>query len=153
MATIVLAGGFDAPKIYRVDEGATDDGQAVVARLQSTPLAPAGAGGEAVFTAVYLVATLEGQGTIWLTPIVDGTEYTEQAISFDFPTRQEAATYEIGLSRPLVSGGAERARFALRGTWFALKVKAQLVSTSGTIILEGVEVEHAVVQETRTPVP
>lgn len=144
--------------LYRYGTLPTDDGAAVLARVETQKFAPAGVGGEAIFTAIMPVIVYTAAVTIRFTPIVDGLLYSGGAglgvnaavpISLTQPTDGRRAWWrgDLGLSLPYVRDSIDRGRYALRGTWFQLRAEVTSVigldtlGNPGVVLLEGCDLE------------
>jgi hypothetical protein len=138
-----------------------DDGQPVPGCLVTRELMPAGAGGECLFQKLYVVVTATTQGTLQVTPILDGKYLSEerryiQLLDFDpddpdaLPPSGQAQTkrYEIDLTRGY--GNPELWRYGYRGTYWQVEVCATDYSGQGRIEIDGVFVRYTVVRETHT---
>lgn len=152
----LFLGELGGNRLLQADDGFQDAGLAIAVRLESELLAPAGPGGEAIFSALYLVFTATMAATIVVTPIVwsveDGevvrTELETQSIVLASEPERRTTHHELGLSVPLLEPVTliERGRFAPRGTWFAIRLDVAALA-AGDLILDGVSVEHEVVRE------
>lgn len=154
-------------QLFRLGSAATDNGSAVVARWETRRIAPAGIGGEAIFTALFPVVVYTGACTVRFTPIVDGRVYDgtdgENAtvvVVLAQPAGGRRTVYrgDLGLSRPYIRDGQVQFRSALRGTWFSLRVDVtdavgnDSSGNLGVLFFEGVDVEYEVVGRSDTPV-
>lgn len=133
--------------------GASDAGAPVLGRAQTAPVAPAGIGGECIFTNLYPTFRRSNRNpvTVTLTPIVDNVERSPLSITLPGVDRRVTETYEIGLHVPLAHGGTEFAAQALRGCWWALRVDVSTGVPIGHFQLEGVELEVELVTESEDP--
>lgn len=127
---------------------------------QTDGVAPDGPDGEVLFTALVLTLTRSCSGLLRIWPVIDdqvrdGTEGGVDlgcTIVLDPVLERRTETYEIGLSEPVLDArvpDAIRARIALRGTFFAVLLRS-LELSSGDLLVDGLEVEHEIVQERRT---
>lgn len=122
-----------------------DDQERIVARLLSNAVAPAGAGGEALFTNVYLALSFATSGIVYVTPILDGELLTAErtAVAFDNGgSGRKVADFEVGLGRTVGTS-----RHGLRGTWFQALLEVVDLGGCGPLVIEGTEVEHEIVTE------
>lgn len=151
---VLFLGELGGNRLLQADDGYQDGGNDIAIRAESVPWAPAGAGGEAIFTALFLAFTSTMAVTITVTPIVwviDGedvtvTELASQDIVLAANAARVTSKHELGLSVPLMNGLVEVARFAPRGTWFAVRLEAAALAV-GDLILDGASVEYEVVRE------
>lgn len=170
LATRLFLGLGDAAEIYRWGSAPTDAGAAVVVRAESARYAPAGVGGEAIFTALIPVISYNAAATVRFVPIVDDVVYDGQAgngpnaaveVVLAAPATGHRVRYrkELGLSMPYVRDGVDRGRFALRGVWFQCRVEItsaiglDTLGQPGEVVLEGYELEFEPVGVTQDAVP
>lgn len=118
--------------------------------------APAGAGGECIFTSLYAVVTFTRNLVLSITPIVDGAELETQEIRLtqNLTESRQTRAFELGLSVPVTVAAVERARVSPRGTWFQVRVQTTFEATGDTpqsVIIDGLEVEYQVVRESQQP--
>lgn len=150
-ASNLLLGALESSAVLAAGEGITDAGTAYKVLAVAGPIAPAGAGGECSFTMLRLVVTHTMGVTLLVTPIVDGVELTDAQVSVTLPTSTARTTTirEVGLRRTRsTESGMVIGRFALRGTWFQVRIEAQAVA-AGELLIEPPEVEYEVVRESR----
>lgn len=148
--------------LHRWGAAPTDDGAPVVVRQETARFAPAGVGGEAIFTALIPVITYTAAATVRFTPIVDDVELTSAAVEVVLtqPANGRRTRYrqELGLSIPLVRDNVDRGRFAVRGVWCQVRVEIltaiglDALGTPGVVLLEGGELEYEVVGVTQPAV-
>ncbi len=165
----VFLGNGVAGNWYRWGSAPTDDSQPVPVRLESARLAPAGMGGECVFTALYPTLTYTADVTVRFIPIVDDVRFDGQpgngpnavvVVALVAPADGRRVRYrkELGLSQPYLRGGVDQGRFALRGVWFQLRVEVvaaiglDALGGPGELIVDGVEIEFAEVGVTQDAV-
>lgn len=142
----LFLGELGGNRLLQADVGFQDAALAVPIRAETVPAAPAGVGGEAIFSALYLVFTATMVVTVDVTPIVDGVELETQQITLAGEVERETTHHELGLSIPLVHNLIERARFAPRGTWFSVRIDVPAIA-DGDLIIDGVGLEHEIVRE------
>ncbi|MGH3428474.1 MAG: hypothetical protein ACRDQZ_13055 [Mycobacteriales bacterium] len=138
--------------------GFDDAGAAYSFRAKTSKLAPAGAGGECIFTSLYLSVVHFAPVAFRVTPIVDEVAEITQEVTLaglsplggPFTEAQRLVEpIEVGLSRPYLVGGVERLRTYPRGIWFEVLVEA----TASTFFrIDAVEVEHQIVVSPARPV-
>ncbi len=133
-------------RLLKADDGFQDAGVNISIRAETVPVAPAGAGGEAIFTSVYLVLTATMAVTVQITPIVDEVPLETQDIVLSAQTERKRTHHEFGLSIPYIHNSVERARFAPRGTWFQVRIVVPAIA-AGDLIIEGVALEYEIVRE------
>jgi len=146
MSAILFLGEQGGNRLLRADDGYQDAGSAVPVRLETVPVAPAGPGGEAIFTALYVVLTATMAASVQVTPIVDGVELATQTITLSAQASRKTTHHELGLSVALLEGATEVARFAARGTWFQARISVSALA-AGDLIVDGLALEHEVVRE------
>lgn len=149
MAARVFFGQGGGGAIYAAGESALDGGNAFDARARTARIAPAGASGECIFPAVWVVLTWTMPVTVRVTALVDGVEVTSAEIVLPSQATRVTERREIGLSIRLVDAhlNIEVARFSPRGTWLQVEVKTTPVLADGELIFEGIEAEFEVVSE------
>jgi hypothetical protein len=151
-------GGGNA--IYRADATASDDaGVAFDIRARSDRLYPAGLGGEALFTVLWLTVTTAitpavpaNTVDLIVTPYLDGVALEAQTFTITGPTAgaQTRLTrkYEFGLSVPYLDVYlTEQFRVGARGACFEVQVETDGGLMPGELIALGVDVEYEVVRE------
>ncbi len=148
MAPRLFFGQGGGNNLYRSDDTAADDAGAGFDMLATTNrVAPAGAGGEAIFTVLWLALTYTMAVTVRVTPYVDGVALDSQQIALAAQAERTTKRWKVGLSVPLFDALLnEVARFAPRGVWFQAKVESTGGLATGDLIVEGVEIEHEVVR-------
>jgi hypothetical protein len=132
--------------LLKADDGYQDAGNPIAVRLETAPVSPAGPGGEAIFTALFLTFTNTMAATVSVTPIVDGTELASQTITLPARTERTTTRHELGLSIPYTEGGQELLRTAPRGAWLQVRLSVAAIGP-GDLIFDGVSVEYEVVRE------
>jgi hypothetical protein len=151
----LFAGEWSEPVLLRIGSGYDDDGEPYELYGQSDPVAPAGEGGEAMFTLLYVTTRrYDSPVSFWFTPFVDGEALETQRLDLPASTTDqgESETHEIGLTIPYTELGVEQLRYAARGTWFQLLVETRYGSEGGTPaeqIIESCTVEFEIVRESR----
>lgn len=161
MIAQLFVGESGGARLLVADNGTHDGGEIVVARIETVPAGP-GPGGEATFTALYIVITSDADGTVEIIPVIsgeaeDGTpfeqELEKQEILVVSQGELRDSSHQIGLSVPYIVNNVEVARFAPRATWFRARIKAMLHG-EGDMIFSGLGVEMEVVRESvRVPAP
>lgn len=145
------SGGLD---LWRMDDGADDDGVAINPVGRTAELAPGGEGGEALFAALYVTLTHTMAATVRVTPIVDGTELADEAVDIALLTQAGRTTvvHEIGLSVPLEIAAVVRGRVGMIGTRIAFRLEVVGGLDTGELILDQLELEAEVLRESRAEV-
>lgn len=146
----LMFGRADAAALLNAREGWVDDDQPYNLTLRTNRIAPAGVGGECVFTRLVVVTRHREAATLTLTPLVDDTALAPITLALAAAATEQVQTHELGLSRPLVVAGRERARFRPRGTWFQVEVTTSYAADAlpqGEQAIEGIELEYEVVRE------
>lgn len=111
-----------AGTIYLHDSGASDGGEPIRLLIQTEEYFPAGAGGEGLFTAVYLHVTNKASLTLKVTPVVDGRARDPIAVLLPARTAAQQAVYEISLADSLTADLVEQLLYGLRGTMIVFRV-------------------------------
>lgn len=146
MSEILFYGEANGNRLFQSDSGHQDVDQAIVVLAESDPVAPAGVGGESIFTGLTCVFLHTMAVTVVVTPIVDGVELETQNIVLGSESARTRVQVELGLSIPITSDATERGRCAPRGTWFQARLSVAAIA-AGDLIVEGVALEQEVVQE------
>jgi hypothetical protein len=138
--------------LLQVDDGFTDDGVAIVLVAETVPAAPAGVGGDARFIALYFVVTHTMAVTLRVTPVLDGVAIDAEAK--DIVLAAETDRVSVPVKVPLSIGAlradlTEWGRFGMRGTWFAARITTPNGLAAGGLIVDGFELEHEVLRETK----
>lgn len=123
---------------------------------RSNRVAPAGTGGECIFTTLYVTVTTYAANTrLKVTPILDGVALAAQTINTVGvgSSQGEVQVFELGLSIGYIVAAVERLRYYPRGTWMQVLV----TTDSGNVALaaelvNSIEVEYEVVRETKPAV-
>lgn len=159
-STIFFGRGGGVPAILEHGIGYADDDSTYELLAQSIPIAPAGPGGECLFTLLYLTTRhYSADVSLWITPIVDGVDGDTQRLDLlgVADSKGELRTTEIDLSIPYLVAGVEQSRFHPRGAFFAVRIEtkyadaeAGAASTAAKTVVESVELEHEVVRESQT---
>lgn len=113
--------------------------------------APAGAGGEAMFPAIYLTLSHFTGGEVYVTPIVDGVALERQKIVLAAAGGVKTTkVYEYAVSMPVTIAAVEVARVYGRGTWIQVLVETvNSLGLASRVIVEAVEAEYEVVRESK----
>lgn len=121
----------------------------VEARARSNIYAPAGAGGEAIFTNVYLTLTRANDETmsLLLTPIVDGVEQEPIELELEGVSDPVKAVHELGLAVPWPSAADPQILQALRGEWAQIQIDTAGGLPAGRVEIDGIELEVEIVTE------
>lgn len=143
-------------------EEADDLGELIELVALSNEYAPAGIGGEAIFTNVYitLLRSNTEELTLLLTPYVDGVAEPEIEIVRPPAASPLREVLEIGLVRYYPSAADPQIATAMRGTWFQADLRTPQAESlfpesllpmgpGGRFIVEGWEIEHEIVTEGR----
>lgn len=137
--------------LLEADRGYTDGGAAYELCVQTNPIAPAGVGGEAIFTTAYVVLTFSGPFQIRITPILDGIPLWDEATTLagaSVLTERQTHRFEIAMLQTLYRDGVAKYRHSLRGTWFALLIEMPCPATDDTdLILEGAQIDVEIVSQ------
>lgn len=135
--------------LVQVGETYLDDTAVYNAKGVTDRVAPAGAGGECIFTSLYVTTIHKGAVKLKVTPIVDGTSLESSTIALTVKTARTTTVHEIGVSIPYKVGGVEVSRYAARGTWFQTQVEtiADDDESLDYLRVDAVELEHEVVRE------
>ena len=153
------AGGGNA--LYRASAAAADDaGVAFNIRARSDRFYPAGPGGEAIFTVLWLTVTTAitpatptpNHVHLIITPYLDGVALAAQTLTITGPLTgaqtRLTTKYEFGLSVPYLNTlGTEVFRTAARGASFEIQVATSSGVVAGELIAVQADVEYEVVRE------
>lgn len=143
-ATQWYMGGVGAA-VWHGRDGTDDAGAAIPVRLQTNDMAPAGAGGECIFTDVYLAVTRRNTSdwTFTLTPIVDGVALEGTDVTLLGAADPLTEVVAISLAQPFLVGATEVSRYEPRGAWIALRITAAS-APDDEVIFAGPELEYDV---------
>jgi hypothetical protein len=119
----------------------------IVGRILTREIAPAGAGGECIFTNVYLAATYSTIAALNVVPIVDGQPFPAISVPMigDGAT-EKTERFEVGLAHALTEWTSSFSLHALRGTWIQFEITMLDAYGCGWLELDGLELEYEVVQ-------
>ena len=140
-------------ELYQTNTGNQDGGEDYNGYALSDRFAPAGVGGEVAFYTLYIPITFELDNT----PISVSVQIDdEERVTYDFTlTNPEApdrfkTILEVSLLEQLpntVANNTLRGQWAPRGTWIQVELETTFVGGVGFVQIDGVELEHEVVQE------
>lgn len=150
-------------KVFLSREGATDDGTGFTVYAKTRPVELAGASGEAIFSALFLVVTWTMAVALRVTPIVDGVAYDgtngttdeRQTVTLDAQTTRKSETFLLPTMRRLldpVDPDITMSRYFMRGTRFQALVESVDELGEGTLIFDGLDLEGKAVTDTKVPV-
>ena len=156
------AGGGNS--LYRASATASDDaGVAFNIRARSDRFYPAGPGGEAIFTVLWLTVTTAitpptppapppNHVHLIITPYLDGVALDAQTLTITGPLTgaqtRLTTKYEFGLSVPYLNPlGTEVFRTAARGASFEIQVATSSGVVAGELIAVQADLEYEVVRE------
>lgn len=159
-------GYLDTEGVGAFGVGYTDAGESFEAHARSNRHPAAGASGEAMHSAVYLVLThrieaadgaLFDEVSVVVQAVLDEVVVAERTIVLHLtpiadrtnPPALVTRTYQVAFSVPHVRDGVERGREFPRGTWFQLDV----AWPGSDVIVDGGDVEYEIVTATRRAVP
>lgn len=156
---LVVCRGDGTPAMLVVGEGYTDDGAVYEMIARDRPFAPAGQGGEAIFTALWITTTTyEEDVTLFITPFVDFVALETQQLDIPGaanPTNAQQV-HELALSIPYPPPpDPERLRVAPRGCYIDVRIETNIAGAFGSSArqaVDGIEVEVEIVRDSRTAV-
>ena len=155
---LVVCRGDGTPAMLVVGEGYADDGVVYEMAARDRPFAPAGQGGEAIFTALWITTTTyDDDVTLFITPFVDFVALETQQL--DIPGRanptNEQQVWELALSVPYPAPPAqEYMRVAPRGCYIDVRIETNIAGGFGSSArqaIDGIEVEVEIVRDSRQP--
>jgi len=151
----VFFGDYQGNRILLTGSGATDAGEAIDVRAEPNAIAPAGAGGEALFVALYFVLSHSMPAEITITPVLDGVALPDCARRITLSAQPQRVTteHEVPLLRSYLRGGVERSRQYLRGVWLTYQVSTPDGLGAGDLLIAATELEHAVLRKGTNPTP
>lgn len=146
-------GGTDGLVLNAQGASYMDNGVMYDVLAQTNKSAPAGPGGECIFTNLYLTTRrFVTPVRVLVTPIVDGVAMTVRQLDLTGAPAVDGTVEvsEISLMEAFISGGLERMRTALRGSAieFAFATSAAAVALGG-LEISVAEVEYEIVRETK----
>jgi hypothetical protein len=141
-----------AGTLLQADRTYADAGEPYELRARPNAVAPAGAGGECAFGAVYLVLTFSMPFSIRVTPVLDGIAYYDESIGIanDNPMAvRETHIFEMPFVQREWRDGVDIRTRAFRGTWWTVEIGMPCppADAEGDLLIEGVEVEYEVLSE------
>lgn len=150
---VLLLGRADDTVLLESNRGYTDDSVGYEASGITNRAAPAGIGGECIFTNLYFTTRHYSTAVLVRVGIIlDGVELPATTIALaDGADAGTVREHEVSLLLPFYQGGVEVSRYAPRGT--RVEVYARMVGVLGPVDIGGVEIEYEVVRETRSNVP
>lgn len=150
-------------EVFEWSSGATDGsnggaGDQINPLAKTVRFAPAGVGGEAIFTRMWLALTYDMDAvTLRFTPILDGvaqdgtggTPDLRQTLTLaGTPGTRVTERWEFTLYRPYDDGvDPDAVRVALRGCWFQMMIDTTTTLGTGDLFIEQPEIEFEVVRE------
>ncbi len=141
--------------LLKIDTNYIDRAEAYDLDAKTNRYAPAGEGGECIFTSLYCVLTYKAHVTVYFTPILDGVELETQSVVLDqnAAITSQTVSRELALSVPITVAGVERGRVSPRGTWMQFRVTTQFAVGGGAtqVVVEGLVLEFEVVRESKMP--
>lgn len=133
----------DGGRLLRVGTGRTDDGNAIVGRIQPRPLA-VGFGREASWGPLWLMIRHSMKCWVQVTPILDGRVLTELAVTHELSAPDGGGAVDVPmkvyLSRP-DDPDVPWSRQALRGVWFAPRVEIEALEDGEVLAVGGFEID------------
>lgn len=134
--------------VYKGAQGTDDNGTAILVRMETNALAPAGASGECVFNEVEMSFTRfnETDWTFTATPIVDGVALQGQDVTLAGVANPVTEVVTLDLAQEYLIGGVAQSTFHPRGAWLALLLEAT-AAPDKDVIVEGVEMDYDIVEE------
>ena len=152
---LLFLGSAAGGVLLEADQGTGDNAAAFNLLARTNRVAPAGVGGECIFTALYLAISHTEAATLRVTPILDGVALEPTDIALPLVAARTLTAHDVGISIPYTVAAVEAARFAARGTWLQVQVETLAAAPGdfGDLIIESVEVEYEVVRETKDPAP
>lgn len=142
--------GTDAA-LAKGGQGTDDLGTGYTFRAKTRSYAPAGIGGECIFTNLYisLLRSNTEDMTIEIVPIVDGVAQDAVALVLEAVAAPLREVHEVGLAVFYPSAANPQIATAMRGCWFQTEVRSSGAIPAGRTVVEGIELEHEVVTEGR----
>lgn len=149
---VLLLGRADDTVLLEANKGYTDDSVEYETSGITNRAAPAGIGGECIFTNLYFTTRHYATPVILRVGIIlDGVELPATTIALaDGADSGTVREHEVSLLLPYYVAGVERSRYAPRGT--RIEVYTRMVGVLGPVDVGGVEVEYEVVRESRSAV-
>lgn len=157
------ARGADFARFWWADAVASDDGVPFAIRPETNDAVPAGLGGEAVFSMVYLTVRAAASAVLQVTPILDDLDETTRAHPSGTleilqpqitipqqmggpPTPMRTATFAVPLLARLIVGGVPTAIWHLRGERCRIRLASVGPIGTGALRLEQAELEYEVIR-------
>lgn len=126
-----------------------DLGTAIELVAHTNEYTPAGVGGEAIWTNIYMAyrCSNETDLTLRLTPFVDGEGKDSIDVVLAAVTSPTRHLVEVGLAEYYPSAADPQIANALRGTTFSLEIRSVGAIPVGRLVIDGIEVEWALATE------
>lgn len=157
--------GSGIARYWQAASVASDDGAPWPLLVETNDLAPAGLGGEALFTMAFLTVRAAAGAVLRVTPIVDDREQlTQSANGLTVTVRQPTValpqqsgvppvlltqTFEIPLLVQMTRDGADLGVAHPRGERCRLRIESVGPIGAGALRIESCELEHEVVRRSR----
>lgn len=157
---LLFYGRGAGPDILLAGDGHEDGGEPIQVKVRTNPFIPAGEGGEALFTALWLTVTHTMACLLRVTVFVDAAPLTDSVYHLPLAAAEERIeeTFEMGLAtaiRDPIDTSVVLATVAPRGNRAALLVEVldeagdALAIEDGDLIFETPTFEYEVVRESR----
>lgn len=122
-----FAGSASDGSVWLLNSGNDDAGLDIPVRVQSNPVAPAGANADCTFDRLFVTLTWSIGVTLRVTPIVDGDKLEDAQfdIVLDRPygIRRQSQVFEKILRLTAIINGEPAFKYVPRGTWFAVLIE------------------------------
>lgn len=170
MLTGLFLGAGNSGDCFVHGLSSSDDGTEVLARLVSNRVAPGGGEADVLVTQVSVVVSANASASFKMIPIVDDVRYDggmAQDCSVEFDVTGDGTSLmpmtswiPVAVGRTYLSaGGVPKGAIGLRGTWFQFElvgtepVGLDVSGELGTVFLEGVVLDFALISSMPTPLP
>lgn len=148
---LYFGAGAGFPHILQVDRTALDDGQTYAFKARGNPLVPATPTSELVVYASYVVVTAKDTVApldLTLKLFVNTDPAIVRTFTIPATVGEVQYQYQIGWYVPILHGPSERGTTAPRGARMLLELESVSAIPDGRIIIDGIETEVEVVEET-----
>lgn len=148
---VFVFGARDGNSLFQAGEGFDDAGADITGHARPNEVAPAGPGGECVFTNLYIAFTRANtsEAVLEITPYLDGAALAPYTLTLPAVASATTEVQEVPLSIGRRSDGREVSRRHPRGTWFTFEVDTVGGLPAERFTFEGSTVEYEVVRESR----
>lgn len=143
-APTLIVGGRGDTFLYEHRLGTGDGPAGNSMFIRSHRFAPAGAGGLAIFRALYIATRHQRQNGVLVTAWIDDVQVlADKQVVLPERDTYVSSTIEVALSVPVLVEGVEQARTRPQGVWIQVQIDSP---ATVALAIDGVDVEWEAVQ-------